>query len=122
MIDFPDARTAARQLAAVGEPTRLLILYRLTQGPHHVGELADLLGVPIVNMSHHLGVLRHFGLVEDVKRGRRVVYQFNPELFTPVKGDGEVIGTLSLGVCRLDIRKSGGPSADGAPAAKKPKK
>ena len=119
MIDFLNARTAARQLAAVGEPTRLLILYRLTRGPHHVGELADLLGVPMVNMSHHLGVLRNVGLVEDVKFGRHVMYQFNPEQFTPAKDDGEVIGTLSLGFCRLDIRKSAGPSSDGATPAKK---
>ena len=105
MIDFSDAKRVAAMLAAVGEPTRMLILYRIAQGPHHVGQLADLLGLPMVNMSHHLGVMRQAGLLEDEKDGRRVVYRFRPEVYTP--GDGEdVLATLAMGPYRLTIRKS----------------
>lgn len=106
-----DARHAARQMAAVGEPTRLMILYALADGPQNVGDLADRLGVPIVSMSHHLGVLRAGRLVEDEKAGRTVVYQLNPETFTPARG-GDV-GVLALGVCKLTLRKAVAASADG---------
>lgn len=106
MIEFPDAKKVAGMLAAVGEPTRMLILYRLAEGPHHVGKLAELIGIPMVNMSHHLGVMRQAGLLDDEKDGRRVVYKFRPEIFTP--GDGEILGTLSLGNYRLTMVKANG--------------
>ena len=40
----------------------------------NVGELADCLELEVVTISHHLGVLRHAGLVERKKAGRFVVY------------------------------------------------
>src|SRR5579884_758302 len=110
MIDFSDAKRVSGMLAAVGEPTRMLILYRLAQGPHHVGQLAELIGIPMVNMSHHLGVMRQAGLLDDEKDGRRVVYKFRPEIFTPGNG-GEVLGTLAIGMYRLVIMKSDGSLA-----------
>jgi DNA-binding transcriptional ArsR family regulator len=104
MIDYPDAKKVAGMLAAVGEPTRMLILYRLALGPHHVGKLAELIGIPMVNMSHHLGVMRQAGLLDDEKDGRRVVYHFRPEIYTP--GDGEeTLAILTLGTYRIIIRK-----------------
>jgi DNA-binding transcriptional ArsR family regulator len=107
MIDFFDAKRVAGMLAAVGEPTRMMILYRLAQGPHHVGQLATALGVPMVNMSHHLGVMRQAGLLDDEKDGRRVVYRFRPEIYTPGNGaDPDVLATLTLGLYRLVIRRN----------------
>ena len=105
MIEFIDAKRVSGMLAAVGEPTRMLILYRLAQGPHHVGKLAELIGIPMVNMSHHLGVMRQAGLLEDEKDGRRVVHKFRPEIYSPGNG-GEVLGTLTIGMYRLVILKA----------------
>lgn len=107
-----DARDAARQMAAVGEPTRLMILYALADGQQNVGDLADLLGVPIVSMSHHLGVLRSHKLVEDEKDGRKVVYKLHPDAYVPPTGNGDR-GVLRLGVCKLTLRKAVAASADG---------
>lgn len=106
MISFPDAKKIASLLTAVAEPTRLLILYRLGQAPHNVGELARLLGVPMVNMSHHLGVMRQAGLIEDEKDGRRVVYRLHPDLVVEPDHDG-ALATLAVGCYRLAIRKDG---------------
>ena len=106
MIEFPDAKKVAGMLAAVGEPTRMLILYRLAQGPHHVGKLAELIGIPMVNMSHHLGVMRQAGLLDDEKDGRRVVYQFRPEIFAP-SANGDALGTLTVGKYKLTILRNG---------------
>jgi ArsR family transcriptional regulator len=119
MLGFSDARTAARQIAAVGEQTRLMILYTLVEGPRNVGELADALNVSIVNMSHHLNILRHYRLIQDVKNGRYVVYKVNPDVFTPSIGDAGGIGTLSLGICRLAMRRPVGLTAEGGRVGKK---
>lgn len=118
MISFSDARVAARQIAAVSEATRLTVLYTLADGPRHVGELADMLGVEIVNMSHHLGVLRSHGLVEDEKDGRRVVYKLNPDTFAAASVEGD-LGTILLGVCKLTLRQSEAPTAEGPKGRKR---
>lgn len=100
MIEYQEARKIAGMLAAVGEPTRMLILHRLAQGPHFVGQLAELIDIPMVNMSHHLGVMKQAGLLDDVKNGRRVIYSLRADVFTP-GGGGDVVGTLQVGAMRL---------------------
>ena len=110
MMDYPDAKKIATMLAAIGEPTRLRILYQLAESPRNVGALAEVVGVPMVNMSHHLGVMRQAGLLEDEKDGRRVLYRVRPELFKAgANGDG-MLGTLLLGAYRLIMKRSEGGS------------
>ncbi len=121
MIEFNDARRVAGMLAAVAEPTRMLILHRLSQGPHHVGQLAELVGIPMVNMSHHLGVMRQAGLLEDEKDGRRVIYRLRPDIFSAGGPDGAA-GTLDLGLYRLTIGHGGADAADAGGNGKKAKK
>ena len=43
---------------------------------------ADAIGAEIVNVSHHLGVLRGSGLVRDKKIGRYVFYTLNPDVIS----------------------------------------
>lgn len=121
MIEFQEAKRIAGMLAAVGEPTRMMILHCLAEGPAHVGDLAERVGVPMVNMSHHLGVMRQAGLLDDTKSGRRVVYAIRDEVFRP-GGDG-TLGTFQFGVLKLTLNRIG-PAANGAkkPAAEKPAK
>ena len=101
MMEYTDARTVARMFAALGEPTRLKIVAALLAGPHNVGELAKFAGIPMVNMSHHLGVMRQAGVVEDEKRGRTVVYRLREDVFTP--GTNGSLGTLAFGSFRVVI-------------------
>jgi DNA-binding transcriptional ArsR family regulator len=103
MMEFSHARKVAGMLAALAEPTRLQIAYHLASGPHHVSQLAELVNAPMVNMSHHLGVMRQAGLLDDEKQGRKVVYQFRPEVFTPGTENG-ILGTLNIGPFRLVMR------------------
>jgi DNA-binding transcriptional ArsR family regulator len=117
MIEYQDAKRIAAMIAAIGEPTRMMILYRLAHSPHHVGQLAEALGVPMVNMSHHLGVMRQSGLLDDEKDGRRVVYKLRPDIHTPAEGDPEILGTLALGRYSFVIRR--GKDGLGKPAAKR---
>jgi ArsR family transcriptional regulator len=88
----------AKFLRALADPERLRIVQCLRDGPRNVGELADLLGAQVVNVSHHLGVLRHAGLVLDEKQGRFVIYRLHPDFFR--KDDK---ASLDFGCCRLEM-------------------
>ena len=101
MTEFTEARKVAALLAAVAEPTRLRVLWQLAkEGPMHVGALSDAVGIKMVNMSHHLGVMRQSGVLDDSKDGRKVVYKLRPEVFTPGTG-ADVLGVLTLGNFRV---------------------
>ncbi len=103
MTEFPEARKVAALLAAVAEPTRLRVLWQLAKGPEHVGKLADLVGIPMVNMSHHLGVMRQAGVLDDAKDGRRVIYKLRPEVFS-AGTSADILGVLTLGNFRMVLR------------------
>ena len=119
MTEYADARKAAAMLAALAEPTRLRIAFYLARGPRHVTQLADLLEIPMVNMSHHLGVMRQSGLLDDEKDGRRVIYSFREGILQP--GDGnEILATLVLGRFRVVLRAKG-ESPDNSKPRGKPK-
>src|SRR5205807_9608074 len=95
----------ARMLKALADPERLRIINCLREGPRNVTELSGLLQAEIVNVSHHLGVLRHAGVVLDEKQGRFVVYRLHPDVFTP--GEGRPAAEhLDLGCCRLEIPRA----------------
>jgi ArsR family transcriptional regulator len=91
----------ARQLRALADPERLRIIGVLREGSQNVSGLAARLEAQIVNVSHHLGVLRQAGLVLDEKCGRFVVYRLHPAVYHPsARGARE---HLDLGCCRLEI-------------------
>lgn len=98
MEDLMQATECARYLKALSEPDRLKIIQCLQSGPKNVSELADLLGRELVNVSHHLGVLRNAGLVLDEKQGKYVVYSLHPSVLAKKKGTKQ----LDLGCCRLE--------------------
>lgn len=59
---------------ALSDPTRLLILYTLADGPRNVTELSNELEVIQPTASRHLKVLRDRGLVHTVRQGTTVTY------------------------------------------------
>ncbi len=91
----------ANMLKAVADPDRLKIIESLRHGSKTVSDLAKILRAEIVNVSHHLGVLRRRKLVAFQKKGRFVHYKLNPDLYK-VSDRGE---TLLLGGCKLEIPK-----------------
>jgi ArsR family transcriptional regulator len=103
MQDDLQADQCARRLRAVADPDRLRIIQCLRDGPKNVGEIAAALGAEIVNVSHHLGVLRNANMVQDSKQGRFVLYQLHPDLFQPGVATPD---HLNLGCCRIEIPRS----------------
>jgi DNA-binding transcriptional ArsR family regulator len=59
---------------ALSDPTRLLILYALADGPHNVTDLASELELIQPTASRHLKVLRDRGLVYAVRQGTTATY------------------------------------------------
>ena len=61
--------------SALADPTRLLLLYALSDQPRNVTELTQDLNVPQSNVSRHLKVLRDSGLVKTTRHGPTVQYE-----------------------------------------------
>jgi ArsR family transcriptional regulator len=100
MTDPKQAKQVADLLQALAEPNRIRIVECLRSGSKNVTELARLLTSEIVNVSHHLGVLREAGLVVDEKDGRFVNYSLHPSVFN--NSDPKAT-YLDLGWCRIEI-------------------
>jgi DNA-binding transcriptional ArsR family regulator len=97
-----EPRRCAALLCALAEADRLRIVDILRRGPRKVSDLATVLGIPVVNLSHHLGVLRRAGLVRAEKSGRFVTYSLPEGFFRPADR-GSKVEYLDLGCCRLEI-------------------
>ena len=75
-----DPRTAlkyqrrAQVIKALAHPSRLLIVDKLAEHEHSVGELTTLVGSDMSTVSKHLSVLKNAGVVQDEKRGASIYY------------------------------------------------
>ncbi len=91
----------AELLGALAAPERLKIVRFLSDGPKNVTEIGQMLKTPVVNVSHHLTVLKHSGLVLSQKQGRFVYYSLKEGV---LQVDGSVaIDRIDLGCCKLEI-------------------
>jgi len=71
----------AELFQALADPTRLRLLSLLSQtGEICVCELVDALQIPQYNISRHLQVLLHAGLLQDRRLGRWVYYRIAEDL------------------------------------------
>jgi DNA-binding transcriptional ArsR family regulator len=75
------ADAPADLLRAFADPIRRRLIERLVAGPSSAGDLARLLALPRVNVSHHLGVLAAAGLV-DLRQRQAAV---RPEALTRLR-------------------------------------
>ena len=60
--------------SALADPTRLILLYSLADGPRNVTELTQELNLPQPTISRHLKNLRDRGLVIAKRQGMTVQY------------------------------------------------
>jgi DNA-binding transcriptional ArsR family regulator len=70
--------SSARVFDALGDPTRRVIVERLSRRPRSVGELAQGLPVSRPAVSQHLKVLKEAGLVSETPDGARRIYRLDP--------------------------------------------
>jgi len=64
---------------ALGDPTRLSLVERLSQGPRRVTELAEPFAMSLNAVSKHLKVLERAGLVKRTRQGREHILELEPE-------------------------------------------
>jgi DNA-binding transcriptional ArsR family regulator len=95
-------RVCAQKLHALAAPERLQILCILRERARNVTEMAELLGTTLVNVSHHINVLRQAGLVRGKKTGRFVYYSLPPGLLQRDEHTDRV-EYFDLGCCRLEV-------------------
>ncbi|MBG0564405.1 ArsR/SmtB family transcription factor [Actinoplanes aureus] len=65
--------------AALADPVRRALVTRLARGDATVGELAEPFDLTQQAISHHIGVLRQCGLVEQRRAGTRRPCRLNVE-------------------------------------------
>ena len=89
-------------LKALGDETRLRIVRLLARAALSVNEIAEKLNVTHYNVSKHLRILRHAGLLECEKQGKERHYAITRKLRAQLTANG---GVLDLGCCtfRFDL-------------------
>jgi ArsR family transcriptional regulator len=65
----------ADRVRALAEPTRIKLLDRLREGEARVLELTSLVGTTQQNVSKHLNLLQHAGIVARRKQGNFAYYR-----------------------------------------------
>ena len=83
-----DINQFARELKAISEPNRLLLLEKIIEGVQCNCELGDALQMAPNLFSHHLSILREAGLIEaerDPIDARWVYYSINPKVMQELR-------------------------------------
>ena len=68
--------------AGLADPSRIMILYALSDGPHNVTEICNTLGMPQPSVSRHLKILRERGMVKTERQGTIVQYSLADQRLT----------------------------------------
>jgi len=67
----------AETFQALGDSSRVQIVWLLARSEHNVGEIARLLSMSQPAVSHHLRTLRHLRLVKVRREGRTSFYSLD---------------------------------------------
>jgi len=99
-------------MKALAHPTRLQIVAELLKGTKCVTDMEEILPASQANISQHLSVLRHAGVVDFAQDGAlRCYYISRPKLTSIIIGllaEGEPVIRKSRGDIDLEKRSTGG--------------
>lgn len=87
------ADMASELLKSLSNRYRLLILCRLADGEHSVGQLADFLGIRDSTVSQHLALLRRDKIIAARRDGQTIWYRIESD---PAR---EIVNTLYNSFC-----------------------
>ncbi len=94
-----DVDVCAGYLKALGDTHRFQIIKALQTSPLTVTDLSLLLDCEMANVSHHLRVLFHAGLVSTERDGKFIYYQINRN----VVRNKSISKALDFGCCKLEM-------------------
>lgn len=78
----------ASTFQALGDASRVQIVWALSKGEHSVGEIAELLEMSQPAVSHHLRMLRNLRLVKVRRDGRTSHYSLDDDHITRLLHEG----------------------------------
>ncbi len=85
-MSLAQLEAVARLFAVLSEPSRLVLLQALHDGPLTVSELVEASGMKQANVSKHLGVLHDHHLVRRERDGISIRYEIaDPMIFSLCK-------------------------------------
>ena len=82
---------------ALADDTRQRILVMLREGEKSVGDIVEAFSTSQPTISHHLNVLKRFGLVTNRKDGKQVFYSINQD--NVVECCGQLVAKFEAEVC-----------------------
>jgi len=81
LIPLDKLESAAECLRTLAHPVRLRMVQMLLAGRYTVGELAEASEIPSHMASEHLRLMKHCGLLDSQREGRRIYYEIaEPQL------------------------------------------
>ena len=83
----------AETFQALGDSSRVKIVWMLTQGEHNVGDIARELAMSQPAVSHHLRTLRNLKLVKIRREGRTSFYSLD---------DSHIVRLLNEGIQHVE--------------------
>lgn len=111
-IDPLQPQRCSSLLAALAAPERLNIVRLLATAPQNVTQITEALGIPPLNVSHHLSVLKNANLIKGEKQGRFVVYALCDGVLSQVVEAGVVKEAINLGCCCVTLQHIDGAKTD----------
>lgn len=73
---------------AMGDPTRIKIIYALSKGPMNVTEISTTLEMSQSSISHQLAVLRSHNIIRVERVARNAIYSLDDEHIQCIFEDG----------------------------------
>jgi DNA-binding transcriptional ArsR family regulator len=107
-----EPQRCAELLCALASPERLRIVRFLTDGEKNVSEIIEALGIPPLNVSHHLNALKQAQLIQPRKEGRFVYYSLCQGVLGEAVSAGIPHEALNLGCCELVLPSQPGSSTN----------
>jgi DNA-binding transcriptional ArsR family regulator len=95
MLSYTDVQELANIYKAMGDETRITILYALSCAELCVCELTQLLDISQSAISHQLRLLRNLRLVKYRKEGKQVFYSLDDE---------HILNLFSQGIAHIQHR------------------
>lgn len=117
------SKKALSKIAAIGEEARMKVILFLAANKDAaaVNQIAEAVGLPVVNISHHLGILESCELISKEKAGRSVMVSLNDEVFNPSNKE-DSCGYFAFDGFKLALPGSAVASLKAAAAAPKTEK
>ena len=88
MLDDHEAQSLSETFAVLADPTRMKIIYALSDEELCVCDIAAVLGMSVSAVSHQLRILRNMRLVKFRKESKMVYYSLDDDHITTLFHEG----------------------------------